>query len=70
MSDVLGNVLYWLIYLLFLPAILGALELKGLLDPVQDMVNEILAMLPNVVAAGIIGVVGWFVAKILKGFSE
>ena len=66
MSDTLGNVLYWLIFLLFLPAILGALELKGLLDPVQGMVNEILSMLPHVMAAGIIGVVGWWVAKILR----
>ena len=66
MSDTLGNVLYWLIFLLFLPAVLGALELKGLLDPVQGMVNEMLAMLPNIVAAAIIGFVGWFVAKILR----
>ena len=66
MSETLGNVLYWLIFLLFLPAILGALELKGLLDPVQGMVNEILAMLPNIVAAAIIGLVGWLVAKIMR----
>lgn len=66
MSDTLGNVLYWLILLLFLPAILGALELKGLLDPVQGMVNDILGMLPNIMAAGIIGLVGWWVAKILR----
>ncbi len=66
MSESLGNVLYWLIFLLFLPAVLGALELKGLLDPVQGMVNEMLAMLPNIVGAAIIGCVGWFVAKILR----
>ena len=66
MSGTLGNVLYWLIFLLFLPAILGALELNGLLDPVQGMVNEMLAMLPNILAAAIIGFVGWFVAKILR----
>ncbi len=66
MSENLGNVLYGLIFLLFLPAVLGALELKGLLDPVQGMVNDILSMLPNILAAGIIGYVGWFVAKILR----
>ncbi|GJL50618.1 MAG: hypothetical protein NPIRA01_18450 [Nitrospirales bacterium] len=66
MSDTLGNVLYWLIFLLFLPAILGALELKGLLDPVQGMVNDILGVLPNIMAASIIGLVGWWVAKILR----
>ncbi len=65
-SESLGNVLYWLIFLFFLPAILGALELTGLLDPVQGMVDKILAMLPNVLAAVIIGAVGWFVAKIVR----
>lgn len=66
MSDNLGNVLYWLVFLLFLPAILGALELTGLLDPVQGMVNTILAILPNLLAAGIIAFVGWWVAKITR----
>jgi hypothetical protein len=66
MSESLGNVLYWLVLLLFLPAVLGTLEMKGLLDPVQGMVDRILASLPNVLAAGVIGLVGWFVARILR----
>ena len=33
MSETLGSVLYWLVILLFLPGILGALEMQGLLDP-------------------------------------
>jgi len=66
MSHNLGNVLYWLVWLFFLPAILGAFQLQGLLGPVQDMVNEILAMLPNILAAGVLGVAGWFVAKLLR----
>lgn len=65
-SDNLGNVVFWLIVLLFLPAILGTLEIDGLLEPVQGMVNEMLGMLPNVFGAVIIGVVGWFLAKIVR----
>lgn len=65
-SENLGDVLYGLVFLLFLPAILGALELTGLLAPVQGMVDQILATLPNILAAIIIGVVGWFVAKIVR----
>ncbi len=66
MSDSLGNVIYWLVILLFLPAILGTLGLEGLLGPVQGMVDQILAMLPNILAAAVIGLVGWFVAKLLR----
>jgi hypothetical protein len=66
MSDNLGNVLFWLIILLFLPGILGTLELDGILAPVQGMVNEMMGMLPNIFGALIIGGVGWLVAKILR----
>ncbi len=66
MSDTLGHVVYSLIFLLFLPAVLGALELKGLLDPVQGMVTEMLAMLPNILGAAIIACVGWWMAKIVR----
>jgi hypothetical protein len=66
MSKSLGTVIYWLVILLFLPAILSALELEGLLAPVQGMVNEVLAMLPNIVGALVIGLAGWFLARILR----
>jgi hypothetical protein len=65
-ADTLGDVVYWLVFLLFLPAILGALNLGGILEPVQVMLTQILAYLPNVVAAGLILLVGWFVARIVR----
>lgn len=65
-SRTLSNVLYWLVILLFLPAVLGALQLQGLITPVQGMVDDILAMLPNILAAVAIAVFGWFVARILR----
>ena len=65
-SESVGNVLYGLVLLLFLPAILGALGLEGLLAPVQGMVDKILTMLPNIFAAGLLGAVGWLVARLLR----
>ncbi|MEM8718963.1 MAG: mechanosensitive ion channel [Cyanobacteria bacterium P01_G01_bin.39] len=66
LTDTLGNALYWFIFLLFLPAVLNALQLNGTLEPVQGMLNEILALLPNILGALIIGAVFWFVANIVK----
>ncbi len=66
LSDTIGNALYWFIFLLFLPAVLSTLNLEGTLAPVQGMLDEVLAMLPNVVAAVLIGAVGWFVAQIVR----
>jgi hypothetical protein len=62
----IGDTAYWLIFLLFLPAILSSLKLDGLLSPVQSLLNEILSYLPNILSAVVILVVGWFVARVVS----
>jgi len=66
LAQTLGNAVYWLVFLLFLPAVLSALALEGLLQPVQGMINQILGFLPNIFAAGLILAIGWFVARIVQ----
>lgn len=65
-ADSLAQALFWLIVLLFVPAILGALQMDGLLDPLRAMTGEFLGMLPNVFAALIIGGIGWIIATVLR----
>ena len=65
-TNTIGNVVYWLVFLLFLPAVLDALGLQGLLAPVQNMVDEILGVLPNILGAGLILLVGWLAARIVR----
>lgn len=67
LGDNVGHVLFWLVILMFLPAVLGVMQLDGMLDPVRNMVDETLSMLPNIFAAGVIIIAGWLVAKILRG---
>ena len=67
MSKNVGNVLFWLVILLFMPSILAAYDLRGLLEPVQSMLTRLLDMVPNVFGAAVIGFVGWLVAKVLRG---
>ena len=66
MSQSIGDVVYWFIFLLFLPAVLSTLELDGLLGPVNSMMSTLLGFFPNLVAAGVILVVGWFLARIVQ----
>lgn len=68
-SDSLSGALFWLVILLFVPAILGALQMDGLLDPLRSMVTKTLDMLPNAVAAIVIGGVGWIVATVLRNLT-
>jgi hypothetical protein len=65
-STTLGDVAYWLVFLLFLPAVLDTLQLEGLLDPVRAMFGEIFGYLPNLLSAAAIFAIGWFVARLLQ----
>jgi hypothetical protein len=66
LTHTLAEAVYWLVFLLFLPAILHALALEGLLSPVRDMLDKVLVFLPNILSAAIILVLGWFVARIVQ----
>ncbi len=66
LSKTLGDAVYWLVFLLFLPAVLDSLSLQGLLQPVQNMIDVVLSFLPNLLGAGLILIVGWFVARVVQ----
>ncbi len=63
LSETIGNVLYALIFLLFLPTILDTLGLTTSAQPVLALLNQGLAVLLNVIGAGVIAVIGWFLAR-------
>lgn len=65
-STTIAELVYWLVFLLFLPAILGALALQGILAPVQNLVDTFLGFIPNIFAAAVVVLVGWFIAKFVK----
>lgn len=67
LSSMISHTVYWLVLLLFLPGVLGTLQLTGLLGPVTNMINEILAYLPNIALALLILVFGWVVARLVQG---
>jgi hypothetical protein len=66
LSKTLANTAYWLIFLLFLPAILSALAIEGILAPVEQMVEKVVAFLPNLFVAGMILLIGWFFARVIR----
>ncbi|MEM8484678.1 MAG: mechanosensitive ion channel [Bacteroidota bacterium] len=61
-----ATAVYYLVLLLFLPAILGALQLQGILSPIEGMLSEAMSFLPNLVAAGLIFGIGYFVARLVR----
>jgi hypothetical protein len=69
MSVGLGHAVFWIIILLFLPSILSALRMEGLLEPLRDMSAKVLDIMPNILAAVVIGGVGWIVAQVLRNIA-
>ncbi|MFZ5655557.1 MAG: mechanosensitive ion channel [Pseudomonadota bacterium] len=67
LSQSMGNVAYWLVLLLFLPAIVGALQIEGLMGPLTGMTSSLLGILPNIFAAVLIAGVGWLIARAVRG---
>ncbi|WP_051463742.1 mechanosensitive ion channel [Leptolyngbya sp. PCC 6406] len=66
-NETIGNILYWFIFLLFVPLVLSALDLPGLLAPVEALINQFLQAIPRILTAAIILAVGWLVARIVRG---
>ncbi|MDJ0555420.1 MAG: mechanosensitive ion channel [Microcoleaceae cyanobacterium MO_207.B10] len=65
-GETIATAIYWLIFLLFLPPILEALQLQLALQPVQNMVDQILGALPRILKAVILAGVGWLLATVVK----
>ncbi|MFN5854572.1 MAG: mechanosensitive ion channel [Pseudanabaenaceae cyanobacterium] len=66
LSDTLSSAVYWFVWLLFLPMILESLGLSQALQPLQNLINQILSALPKIIKAVLIGGVGWLVANVVR----
>ncbi|EGA89931.1 putative integral inner membrane protein [Planococcus donghaensis MPA1U2] len=64
--DSIGKILYYLIFILFIPSVLQALDMNNVAQPISNMMDKLLAFLPNLFMAIIILVIGYFVAKFVK----
>ena len=66
LSQTIPEAVYWLIFALFLPAIIGALQIPGLQKPIEQMFTKAMDFLPNILGAGIIAIVGGFIASLVR----
>ncbi|MCT4584530.1 MAG: mechanosensitive ion channel [Peptostreptococcaceae bacterium] len=62
----IGDILFGFIIIMFLPGVLSALSIQGLLDPFENMINKVLFVIPNIIAAILIILIGLYIAKKIK----
>ena len=62
----LSNGLFWIVFLLFLPAVLNTLGMQGLVEPVQSVVDQALSAIPRFFGAAVLLFTGWVIARIVR----
>ena len=64
-GESLATAVFWLVFLLFLPAVLSALGISEIAIPLQGVLDELFGVIPDLLAAGIVFLIGWFIARVL-----
>ena len=64
--DSIGKIFYYLIWLFFIPGILGQIGMGNIATPITNMFDSFLAFLPKLFGAVVILAIGYFVAKFVK----
>ena len=70
LGEALGQIASLLIWLLGLIAILQVFRLDQVLAPIQGMLNNLMAYLPNVIGAGFVFFIGYVIAKIARQLTQ
>ena len=61
-----GKLVFFIVFVLFLPGVLDKLGLENVALPITSMVSQFLNFIPNIIASVIILLVGIFVANIIR----
>lgn len=64
--SLLGNIVYAVVFMLFLPGALDKLGVSSVSSPISQMASKFLSYLPNIIAAILVFVFGLFLAKLVK----
>ncbi|TSB45505.1 mechanosensitive ion channel [Alkalicoccobacillus porphyridii] len=62
----LAKIAYYLVFILFIPSILDALNMNSVSQPIASMMQKLLDFLPNLLAAAIILTVGIIIARFIR----
>lgn len=66
LTALIATTVFYLVVLYVALIALGVLGIEGVLDPAKDMLAKLLYIIPNGIAAGLIGLVGYIIARIVS----
>ncbi|MDO4814864.1 MAG: mechanosensitive ion channel [Gemella sp.] len=69
-ADALSTVVYVLVFLPILTLALETLSIKSISEPVVSLLNQIVAIIPNILVAVLVLVIGGFIVKLVSDLVE
>lgn len=66
LSSLVGKLTFYFLMLFVLLAVLGRLGINEVLTPIENLLNSFVSVLPNILYASIVGIFGYFIAKIVS----
>ena len=70
LADVLSSIIYVLIYIPIITVALKILGVSTISDPIVSVLNQIVSVIPNVLAAVVLVIIGNFIAKLVADLIE
>lgn len=64
--DTIGQILYYIVWVLFLPGIFDTFGLTSIASPIRDMTSQALTFLPSIIGAIVIMIVAVVVSRLVK----
>jgi hypothetical protein len=62
----LATAVFWFVFLLFLPAVMERLGISEIAQPIQAVFSQALGYIPNIFAAMLTLLIGWFIARLVR----
>ena len=65
-EGIVSKIVFWFIFIIAISGALNQLNLNSISAPFANMVNQVLAFIPNLIGAVAVGVIGWVIATIAR----
>lgn len=66
LEGIISKIVFWFIFVIAISGALNQLNLNAISAPFANMVNQVLAFIPNLIAAIAVGIIGWVVATVAR----
>lgn len=65
-ENILSKFVFWFIFIIAIIAALNVLNISSVTTPFSNMISNVLVFIPSLIAAVVVGFVGWIIARIIR----